>query len=383
LKTSVLIDSIQINSLNYANLSHKKCKFDKSNQILILTNAIIMKYKLLGKSGLRVSELCLGTMTFGEEWGWGSSKDESQKVFEEFTKAGGNFLDTANRYTEGSSEKILKDLIAYDRDYFVVATKYTLYDRRDDVNASGNHRKNMMRSVEASLQRLGTDYIDLLWVHMWDFTTSVEEVLRGLDDLIRAGKVHYIGISDTPAWMIAKANTMAELRNWTAFVALQIEYSLIQRSAERDLLPMAQHFDLSVTPWGALGSGLLTGKYNEGMIQGARLTEKSAKYNDKNILIAHKVSAIAASIGATPSQVALAWVLRQNSAIIPIIGSRKQSQIQDCLHCLAVKLTQEHLTALHEVSQIELGFPHDFLKSEGVKDVAFGGNHDKIEGRRK
>jgi aryl-alcohol dehydrogenase-like predicted oxidoreductase len=337
-----------------------------------------MKYKLLGKSGLRVSELCLGTMTFGEDWGWGSSKDDSLKVFDTFVKAGGNFLDTANRYTEGNSERILGDFIAYDRDFFVLASKYTLFDRRDDVNASGNHRKNMVRSLEESLKRLKTDYIDLFWVHMWDFTTSPDEVMRGLDDMVCAGKIHYIGISDTPAWMVAKANTLAELRGWTSFVALQIEFSLIQRSAERDLLPMARHFEMSVTPWGALGAGILTGKYNEGMISGGRLTEKSVKYNEKNIEIARRVSQIAEGLGATSSQVALAWVKQQSEQIIPIVGARRVEQLHDSIQCLEIQLSDENLKALNEVSQIELGFPHDFLNSDGVKDVAFGGNFNNI-----
>jgi len=198
-----------------------------------------MKYKLFGKSGLRVSEICLGTMTFGEEWGTGANYEESKKIFEYYAGLGGNFLDTANRYTNGTSEKWLGEFIAQDRDKFVVATKYSLFDREDDVNASGNHRKNMMRSVEHSLKRLNTEYIDLLWLHIWDNTTPIEEVMRGLEDLVRMGKVHYIGISDTPAWIVAKANTLADLRGWTNFVGLQIEYSLIQRTPERDLIPMA------------------------------------------------------------------------------------------------------------------------------------------------
>ena len=199
-----------------------------------------MNYRLFGKSGLRVSELCLGTMTFGTEWPLGADYDTSKSVFDAYANAGGNFLDTANRYHEGTSEKWTGEFIKSDRDHFVLATKYTLHDRRLDPNFSGNHRKNMMRSVEASLKRLDTDVIDLFWVHAWDATTPEDEILRGLDDLVRQGKVHYIGISDTPAWVVSRMNTMAELRNWTQFVGLQIEYSLIQRTPERDLLPMAK-----------------------------------------------------------------------------------------------------------------------------------------------
>jgi aryl-alcohol dehydrogenase-like predicted oxidoreductase len=221
-----------------------------------------MKYKLLGKSGLRVSELALGTMTFGEEWGWGANKEESKKVFDAFAKAGGNFIDTANRYTEGTSEKFVGDFISSDREHLVVGTKYTLFTRRDDPSFSGNHRKNMMQALNESLKRLNTDYIDLYWVHAWDFTTPKEEVLRALDDMVRAGKILYIGISDTPAWIVSRMNAIAELRGWTQFVGLQIKYSLIDRSVERELLPMAQKLDMAVTPWAVVGGGILSGKYN-------------------------------------------------------------------------------------------------------------------------
>jgi aryl-alcohol dehydrogenase-like predicted oxidoreductase len=220
-----------------------------------------MRYKLLGKSGLRVSELCLGTMTFGEVWGWGASQSESHKIFDGFVEAGGNFLDTANNYTDGTSERYVGECIASDREHFVVATKYTLSMRKDDPNASGNQRKNMVQALEASLKRLNTNYIDLYWVHAWDFLTPVEEVMRGLDDLVRAGKVLYVGISDTPAWVVAQANTLAVWRGWTPFVGVQIEYSLLQREPERDLLPMAQAFDLAVLAWSPLAGGLLSGKY--------------------------------------------------------------------------------------------------------------------------
>lgn len=338
-----------------------------------------MKYKLFGKSGLRVSELCLGTMTFGEEWGTGANYAESKKIFDYYANLGGNFLDTANRYTNGTSEKWLGEFIAKDRDKFVVATKYSLFDREDDINASGNHRKNMMRSVEHSLQRLNTDYIDLLWLHIWDNTTPIEEVMRGLEDLVRMGKVHYIGISDTPAWVVAKGNTLAELRGWTNFVGLQIEYSLIQRTPERDLLPMARHFGMTITPWSPLGAGLLTGKYNKGMIEEGRLSEKSVKYNPQNIAIAEKVVEVAQKLAVSPAQLALAWILAQGSDIIPIIGARKVSQIVDSMKCLAIEIPEELLTELKEVSQIDLGFPHDFMNLDNVKYVSFGGNYDKIK----
>jgi aryl-alcohol dehydrogenase-like predicted oxidoreductase len=337
-----------------------------------------MLYKLFGKSGLRVSELCLGTMTFGTEWGTGADKEESKRIFDAFVEKGGNFVDTANRYTEGTSEKWLGEFIASQRDYFVLATKYTLYDDRKDPNASGNHRKNMMRSVETSLKRLQTDYIDLLWVHMWDFTTPVEEVMRGLDDLVSSGKVHYIGISDTPAWVVAQANTLATLRGWEAFVGLQIEYSLIQRTPERDLIPMAKHFGLAITPWSPLGAGMLTGKYNESIDKDGRLTENSRKINEQNRQIARKVAEIAQKLGHTPAQVALNWLRGQDQQIIPILGARKLSQIEDSLGCLRFELPKEMMQELNELSAIDLGFPHDFLAYPTVQEVLFGDNVKKI-----
>jgi len=221
-----------------------------------------MRYKLLGKSGLRVSELCLGTMTFGDDWGWGAPKNESRKIFDAFVEAGGNFIDTANNYTNGTSEKFVGEFTKGNRDRFVIATKYTLTERKSDPNFGGNHRKNMRRSVEGSLARLGTDHIDLLHLHMWDGMTPVEEVMRALDDLIRAGKVLYVGISDTPAWVVSEANMLADLRGWSRFTAYQGEYSLASRAPERDILPMTQALDMSFLAWGILEAGELTGKYN-------------------------------------------------------------------------------------------------------------------------
>ena len=337
-----------------------------------------MLYKLFGKSGLRVSELCLGTMTFGTEWGTGADKEESKRIFEAFVNRGGNFIDTANRYTEGTSEKWVGEFIASQRDYFVLATKYTLYDNRKDPNASGNHRKNMMRSVEESLRRLQTDYIDILWLHMWDFTTPVEEVMKGLDDLVRTGKVHYIGISDTPAWVVAQANTLATLRGWEAFIGLQIEYSLIQRTPERDLIPMAKHFGLAITPWSPLGAGMLTGKYNDDIDKEGRLTENSRKINEQNRQIARKVSEIAQKLGHTSAQVALSWLRGQDQQIIPILGARKLEQIEDCLGCLRFELPKEMMQELSDLSTIDLGFPHDFLAYPTVQEVLFGDNVKKI-----
>lgn len=338
-----------------------------------------MQYKLLGHSGLRVSELCLGTMTFGKEWGWGSDYSESKAVFDTYANAGGNFLDTANRYTEGTSERWLGEFIASDRDHFVLATKYALKDRNGDPNFAGNHRKNLMRSVRDSLQRLNTDHIDLLWLHAWDFTTAEEEVMRGLDDLITRGLVHYIGISDTPAWIVSRANTIAELRGWNRFAALQVEYSLLQRSPERDLLPMAQALNLAVTPWAPLAGGALTGKYLRN--EAGRVKEESVRRSEWANKIAAEVVRIAQETGCSPAQVALSWVRHQSRRMIPIVGARRPEQLADSLGCLRVELSEDHLRALNEASAIELGFPHDFLRSDGVKDVLFGGAYPHVQQR--
>ena len=210
-----------------------------------------MRYTLFGRSGLRVSELCLGTMTFGEDWGWGASKEESRRIFDRYVEAGGNFVDTSSNYTNGTAERFVGEFVASDRDHFVLATKYTLTDRPGDPNFGGNHRKNLLRSLEGSLARLDTDRVDVLWLHMWDGMTPVDEVVRALDDVVRSGKALYVGFSDTPAWVVSQANTMAELRGWSRFVGLQLPYSLADRSPERDLLPMAKAFEMAVMVWGS------------------------------------------------------------------------------------------------------------------------------------
>ncbi len=343
-----------------------------------------MRYKLLGKSGLRVSEISLGAMTFGEDWGWGAAKDESRKQFDLYAEAGGNFIDTANLYTNGSSEKLVGEFIAGERDKWVVATKYTFNNQSGEVNLSGNHRKNMVQSVNASLKRLNTEYIDLLWLHGWDFTTPVEEVMRSFDDLVRAGKILYIGASDTPAWIVAKANTIASLRGWTPFIALQIEYSLRQRTPERDLIPMAKHFDIGITAWSPLGGGVLTGKYNKGgeVDTGGRLP-KGAKESD--LKIAAVVLQVADEVGRSASQVALNWLRQQDGrfgSVIPIVGARKAEQLKDNLACVEFELTTEQMEQLNEASKIELGFPHDMLKSETVHKFAMSGSLEKIDNHR-
>ena len=342
-----------------------------------------MKYKLLGNSGLRVSEFALGTLTFGNDWGWGAAKDESLKVYNAFRDSGGNFVDTANIYTNGTSELFLGEFVKGHRESVVLATKYTNAASGKDPNAAGNHRKNMMQAVEASLKRLQTDYIDLYWVHIWDQITPVEEVMRGLDDLVRQGKVLYIGISDAPAWWIAQANTLASFRGWSSFVGLQIEYSLIERTVERELLPMAKALNLGVTAWSPLSNGVLTGKYHgHGSSESARMSGDMMKQflpeEVRTVRIVAAVKSVADQVGRSMAQVALAWLRTRPVPVIPIIGARKLSQLQDNLASFDLSLSAEQMKALDEASQIELGFPYDFYAREMVRTFIYGGMRDQI-----
>jgi len=343
-----------------------------------------MRYKLLGKSGLRVSELCLGAGTFGTNWGpIGSDEEESRKIFDVFANAGGNFLDTSNRYQEGMSEQIVGELIHSDRDHFVVASKYTLYDlytKLDDPNGSGSHRKNLRRSVEGSLKRLQTDYIDLLYVHIWDPLTPIEEVMRSLDDLIRAGKILYVGCSNLPAWIISRANTLAEFRGWTPFVANEIEYNLVERTPEREQIPMCQALDVAVLCWSALSGGMVSGKYNTGKLdphQPHRLkdTLDPAKKHywlateQRNLKIMEKVVQIAETINRPPVQVALNWLRQKPGVVIPIFSARTVEQAKEDVGCVEWNLSPEQMRKLNEVTEpaltspiVKWGYPNDFLQ---------------------
>jgi aryl-alcohol dehydrogenase-like predicted oxidoreductase len=348
-----------------------------------------MRYQLLGRSGLRVSEICLGTMTFGEDWGWGSSKAESRGIYDHFRELGGNFIDTANVYTNGTSELFLGEFMQGHRAEVVLATKFTNALPGKDPNAGGNHRKSMMQSVEASLKRLKTDYIDLYWMHIWDRITPVEEVMRGFDDLVRQGKVLYVGVSDAAAWWIAKANTLAELRGWAPFVALQIEYSLLERTPERELLPMAAGLGLSVTAWSPLAGGLLSGKYRvtEHGIQSDdgknRMDnpdmQQFAPNRDRTNRVVDVLRNVAKQAGLSPAQVALAWLRHRKLPVIPIVGARRLDQLEANVAIVGLKLSAEEVRALDEASQIELGFPHDLFDKPMVKSLVFGGVRDLID----
>ena len=340
-----------------------------------------MQFKLLGRSGLRVSELCLGTMTFGEDWGWGASPEECRRIFDRYAEAGGNFIDTSVNYTNGSAETILGDLLRDRRDHFVVATKYTLTGpEQTDPNQGGNSRKNMRQSVERSLKRLQTDYIDILYLHMWDFMTPLEEVLRGMDDLVRQGKVNYVAFSDTPAWIVAEANARAEVHGWTRPVAIQVPYSLRNRSVERAELEMTRHWDMAVMAFGILGGGTLTGKYTANDDQPKRYDIQKLPVEVQTLV--NELQTVADEVGRSPSQVAINWMLaqRHRANIIPILGARTLAQLEDNLAVLEWELTDDQAQRLTNASPIDLGFPLGWLK--GAREFVYGATYDQIDNHR-
>ncbi|MGV6874111.1 aldo/keto reductase [Pseudochelatococcus sp. B33] len=347
-------------------------------------------YRLLGRSGVRVSPLSLGTMTFGSDWGWGADGAEAKRIFDAYVDRGGNFVDTAVNYTNGTSERILGGLIRDKRERIVLATKFTMARDHGNSNSGGNHRLNLVRSVEASLRQLDTDCIDLLHVHAWDFTTTPEEVMRGLDDLVRAGKILYVGICNTPAWRIAQMQTIADLRGWSPFVALQIEYSLVERTVEYELIPMAQAMGLGVLPWSPLGGGILTGKYsrsdlsdeNEANVSPTRkgIIASTGHLTERALDIADVVGEIAGEMGATRSQVALAWTLRNPAVVSPIMGARTLAQAEDNFGALNIIFTDGQLERLEQASAPAPIFPARFISRPMAQQLMFGGT--TVEGRR-
>jgi aryl-alcohol dehydrogenase-like predicted oxidoreductase len=368
--------------------------FDKrvngcGNKLKLLES--IMKYYLLGKSGLRVSELALGAMTFGTEWGWGTEKNEARKMLDLYIDNGGNFVDTADVYTNGSSEKMLGEFLGEKRQQLVLSTKYTISTHPGDPNGSGNHRKNMVRSVETSLQRMKTDYIDLLYLHIWDGTTPVEEILRAMDDLVRAGKVLYLGICTTPAWQIARMQTIADLRGWSPLIALQIEYNLIERTTERDLIPMANEMGLGVVPFSPLSSGLLSGTYSRedflsksGSTPGNSGTRKNTleylgKFTERNMEIVDEVKKVAAEAQKSPAQVALAWLLSKSTVTSVLLGASKLEQLENNLGSLNAHLSADQIKRLDDISRIAMGYPHEHLANPTIQQQISGG----VEVRRK
>lgn len=337
-----------------------------------------MRYRIFGNTGLRLSTLALGTGNFGNGWGYGADKDEARNIYTRYREAGGNFIDTADQYQFGQSESMLSDFIATDRDDIVLATKFSLGDSPEaGLQRSGNSRKSMINSLEASLKRLKTDHIDLLWVHMPDGVTPVDQIARALDDLIRSGKILYAGLSDFPAWRVATAVTLAELHGWSSVSAVQLEYSLVERSAERELLPMAAGFNLGVVSWSPLGGGLLTGKYRKG--ESGRAQGLGAVIHDESNQIktatVDTVLAIADETGHSPGQIAIAWVLAKGT--LPIIGPRTAEQLADNLASVDVQLTSEQVSRLDTASAITLGFPHDIVAASASS--LGGGKHELID----
>jgi aryl-alcohol dehydrogenase-like predicted oxidoreductase len=321
-----------------------------------------MRYRRFGTTGLRVSELFLGAMTFGEQGGVGAPPQECRRILDAYADAGGNVIDTAINYRGGASEEILGELLSGRRDRFVLATKYTVSRDRDDPNAAGNHRKNMRLSLDTSLRRLRTDYLDIYWVHMWDRATPAEETMRALDDEVRAGRILYVGISDAPAWVAARANTLAACRGWSAFSGLQVPYSLLQRDIERELLPMAEALGMTVAVWSPLAGGILSGKFTRpgGPEPGTRVDPASLSGHQREV--ATVLQAVADDIGATPSQVAIAWTRKKSPAIHPIIGARRLDQVIDNLGATAVDLPGEAEARLDKAAEFDPGFPATFIR---------------------
>ncbi|CAO3569163.1 unnamed protein product [Mortierella alpina] len=335
------------------------------------------KYVLLGKSGLRVSPLSLGTMTFGEEWGFGSNKEACKKIFDTYHERGGNFYDTANIYTNGDSERFLGEYMADKRSECVIATKYSINPStteaiagrfsRPNPNAGGNHRKNMVESLDASLKRLGTGYVDILYVHLWEYRTPIQEVMRALDDVVRAGKALYVAVSDTPSWVVSSANTMADLRSLTPFIGFQTRYNLLNRSLESDIQPMCADMGLGIIPWSILAEGFLSGKHSKEKRDSSSKRQGIVKghfKDDKNWQILDEVKAIAKECNRTPAQVAVNWMLQKPGITSPLVGARTLEQLEDNLGALEFTLSEEHMTRLDLVSNPkEWPFPQDVARN--------------------
>jgi len=327
-----------------------------------------MRYQFLGRSGLKVAEICLGTMTFGEESGFGTSKDECRRMYDAYREAGGNFIDTANIYSAGTSERFLGEFIASERARLVLASKFTMTTDAKQPNAGGNSRKNLHQALDATLKRLGTDYLDLYWVHAWDRVTPLEELLRGLDDAVRAGKILYVGFSNVPAWVIARAQTLAELRGWAPFVALQLHYSLIERNIEREHVACAAALGLAITAWSPLAGGMLSGKYSSDpsvrATQPGRLTSTQwgrGFLTERGFAIVEAARRVGSRLGATPGQVAIAWLLQRPGGVIPIVGTRSLAQLKELLAATAVTLDSGALEELDTATRIEVGYPGSLL----------------------
>jgi aryl-alcohol dehydrogenase-like predicted oxidoreductase len=342
-----------------------------------------MRYSLLGRSGLRVSKLALGTMTFGTAAEWSRSEEECRPVFDAFVEAGGNFIDTANMYTGGESEKMVGRFIASDRNRFVVASKYAnAVPGRADPNEAGVHRKSLTRALDASLKRLGTDYIDLYFVHWWDFTTPVEEVQRALDDAVSAGKILHIGLSDVPAWVVSRAQAFHDLRGLAPIACMQLEYSLVQRSIEREHIPLAQAHDIGIMAWSPLAGGILSGKYTRAAAAGdntpRRMDSMQLQQLDaRNRAIAVSVDEIAGELDAKPSQVALAWIMAKG--VIPVAGATSAEQMRENLAAASLELSPDAIARLNAASAFDAGHPYSMLNWDMPISLGYGGMFNQID----
>ncbi|GAA5067116.1 aryl-alcohol dehydrogenase-like predicted oxidoreductase [Thermocatellispora tengchongensis] len=328
-----------------------------------------MRYRSLGRTGLRVSELFFGAMTFYEPAGSGRMR-EYAAMLDAYAAAGGNVIDTASAY--GESESILGELLTGKRDRFVVATKYTLSRDPADPNASGNHRKNLTLSLERSLRRLRTDYIDVYWVHIWDRLTPIEETMRALDDAVRTGKILHIGVSNAPAWLVSRANTLAEWRGWTAFAGLQVPYNLLRRDVERELLPMAEAYGMSVAAWGPLAGGVLSGKFSRPEGPGGSTRVDPGSLTARDHAVARAAREVADELGVTAAQVALAWTRSRSAAVHPIIGASGLAQLTENLGAAGLVLPPDAVRRLESATEFEQGYPGDFIAECEAAAGVFG-----------
>lgn len=340
-----------------------------------------MRYRIFGqRTGLKVSELALGTGMFGTAFGYGARPDEVRSILHGYAEAGGNFIDTADNYQLGESETLIGEFLAPHRNDFIIASKYSRGAvPKPSLAALGNNRKAMVQSVEASLKRLKTDRIDLYFVHMDDGVTPVDEIARGLDDLVRAGKIVYGGLSNFPAWRIATAANTADLRGWAPISAIQVEYSLIQRTTERELLPMANGFGLGVMGWSPLGGGLLTGKYRKGEKGRATDLKGSVLHDDpvRNAPVLDALTTLADELDANPGQVAIAWV--KAKGVLPVIGPRTRAQLDDNLAAATLKLSDNQLRRLDELTAVSLGYPHELLAAAEQRAIMTGNRWEHID----
>jgi aryl-alcohol dehydrogenase-like predicted oxidoreductase len=330
-----------------------------------------MRYKLLGRSGLRVSEICLGTMTFGEDWGWGTDPDTSRRLLDAYVDAGGNAIDTANLYTNGHSETIIGDWLAASpgrRDRLVLGTKFFANLHPGDPNGGGAGRKAVIDQLQQSLRRLRTDYVDLLWLHNWDRSTPLEETLRVLDDLVRAGTVRYVGFSDVPAWVASEAQTLAHARGWTPVTAFQLEYSLLERTVEGDHLDMCAAHGIGVMPWSPLKNGRLSGKYRRGAAAptDARRHAYAANVPDAEWPVIEALCDVADELAVAPATAAIAWVQQRPGVTSTLVGARTVEQLQANLAALSVTFTAEQLARLDAVSAPALDFPAGYASLRGA-----------------